>query len=185
MGMTTNYKGTNLVQYFQAMKERAIIMPRPVAQAGIQVFYDRVKLNVSKLGRKTGNLANSIYQVYSKDNSTDTRAVYQAGWNNKKAPHGINVEFGHMIRYQYYVDAKTGHIRPKIRPEMVGKPRPDKKNRAEMDAYYVTLPQPKWVPPKAFLRGAKVVAPQAMLAMKNEAVSWLFYGETSYKGVPK
>ena len=67
---------------------------RPAAQAGAQALYDEVKVNVGKLGRVTGNLQNSIYQVYSKNHSTDAKAVYQVSWNYKKAPHGHLIENG-------------------------------------------------------------------------------------------
>lgn len=67
---------------------------RPAAQAGAQVFYDEVKQNVGRLGRKTGNLDSSIYQVFSKSNSSDKRATYHISWNHIKAPHGHLVEYG-------------------------------------------------------------------------------------------
>lgn len=67
---------------------------RPAAQAGAQELYDEVKTNVAKLGRKTGNLDASIYQVFSKDNSPDGRATYHVSWNAKKAPHGHLLEYG-------------------------------------------------------------------------------------------
>jgi hypothetical protein len=52
--------------------EKASEITRPAAQAGTQVLYDEVTSNVSRIGRKTGNLAASIYQVYSVDNSSPT-----------------------------------------------------------------------------------------------------------------
>ena len=56
---------------------------RPAAQAGAQVLYDEVKRNVSRIKRKTGNLAASIYQVYSKDQSRPNGLqTYHIGWNN-------------------------------------------------------------------------------------------------------
>ena len=86
---------------------------RPAAQAGAQVFYDQVKINVpinarlrrhkftgSKTGGKgeywfnPGTLHDSVYQVYSKDNSGDKRATYHIAWNHQKAPYGFMVEFG-------------------------------------------------------------------------------------------
>lgn len=74
----------------------AIKAIRPAAQAGAQVFYNEVKLNASppRLGQKTGNLQNSIYQVFSKDNSTERRATYHISWNHIKAPHGYLIENG-------------------------------------------------------------------------------------------
>lgn len=77
---------------------------RPAAQAGSQVFYEEVKRRApvnkkdvkKKGGRiiKPGALRASIYQVYSKDHSTQYRAEYHISWNHKKAPHGHLVEFG-------------------------------------------------------------------------------------------
>lgn len=83
---------------------------RPAAQAAAQVLYNQVKANVpvSEKGhwfygtsfRKTGQrywfdagtLRDSIYQVFSQDNSTDTKATYHIAWNHKKAPYGFMVE---------------------------------------------------------------------------------------------
>jgi hypothetical protein len=87
---------------------------RPAAQAGIQVIYDQIKMNVlglanaplkvAALGAKTGNLKDSIYQVYSKSNSEDGKvAEYHASWNARKAPHGHLVEYGHMMRYRTFI----------------------------------------------------------------------------------
>lgn len=91
----------------QAVNEAA----RPAAQAGAQVLYEEVKRNVSRIKRKTGNLAASIYQAYSEDNSTPGgRATYHVSWNAKKAPHGHLVEFGHLQRYEVIYDAKTRRL---------------------------------------------------------------------------
>jgi len=83
------------------VKSQAAI--RPAAQSGAQLYYDEVKLNVSRIGKKTGNLAASIYQVYSKDNSSKDRATYHISWNTKKAPHGHLVEFGHIQTRKVYI----------------------------------------------------------------------------------
>ncbi|ARU04752.1 hypothetical protein CCO03_08740 [Comamonas serinivorans] len=85
-----------------ALTEQA---PRPAAQAGAQVFYDMVRTKApvstkahSTKGKKQtyqpGNLRNSVYQVYSKDQSTETRAVYDISVNSKKAFYWRFVEFG-------------------------------------------------------------------------------------------
>jgi HK97 gp10 family phage protein len=76
---------------------------RPAAQAGAQVLYDEVKVNAEKIRRKTGNLASSIYQAYSQDNSDNTRATYHVSWNARKAPHGHLVEFGHLQTRKAYI----------------------------------------------------------------------------------
>lgn len=77
---------------------------RVAAQAGAQVLYDETRLRApvakraytNKRGKRIvpGALKASIYQVYSKDNSTEQRATYHVSWNAKKAPHGHLVEFG-------------------------------------------------------------------------------------------
>lgn len=77
---------------------------RTGGQAMAQVMYDEARLRCPiaekpqrlKGGRYSvpGTLRNSIYQVFSKDNSTDRKAIYHVSWNRKKAPHGHLVEFG-------------------------------------------------------------------------------------------
>lgn len=73
---------------------------RPAAQAAAQVLYDAVVRNVAQLGRSTGKLSSSIYQVYSEDHSGPGRATYHISWNHRKAPHGHLVEFGYIQRYR-------------------------------------------------------------------------------------
>ena len=81
---------------------------RPAAQAGAQVIYDRARqlapvsdkshmFNIG--GRKygpfsPGNLRDSIYQVFSKDNSYRDTSTYHISWNADKAPYGFAVERG-------------------------------------------------------------------------------------------
>ena len=85
---------------------------RPAAHAGAFVLYTRAKLLApvfaggpkfikrSKSGKsggywiKPGQLRDSIYRVYSKDNSGDGVATYHISWNHKKAPHGHWMENG-------------------------------------------------------------------------------------------
>lgn len=85
---------------------------RPAAQAAAEVMYREAKLrcpvsdgahyfygsNSKKSGVRyyfeAGNLRDSIYQVYSKDNSSNSRAQYHIAWNHQKAPYGFMVEFG-------------------------------------------------------------------------------------------
>lgn len=93
----------------------------PAAKVGSQIFYDQVKENFRanvQFSRKAhwfyglaskaaatnkkayaylfnpGTLYDSIYQVYSRDNSSDKRAVFHIAWNHQKAPYGFMVEFG-------------------------------------------------------------------------------------------
>lgn len=64
---------------------------RPAAQEGAQVFYDRMKSNVPV---KTGKLKSAVYQVYSQENSDNSRATYHISVNKKKAPHWHLIENG-------------------------------------------------------------------------------------------
>lgn len=90
---------------------------RPAAQAGAQVLYEEVRCNVFGIGRKTGNLADSIYQVYSKDRSIEgEKAIYHVSWNARKAPHGHLVEFGYMQRYRVFLGKSGKWITSKKHP---------------------------------------------------------------------
>lgn len=152
--------------YLDRMNEGVQAAARPAAQAGAQVLYNEVQTNVKKIKRKTGNLASAIYQAYSENNSGPGRATYHVSWNAKKAPHGHLVEWGHLQRYEYYQD-DAGKVRPKVRPGMQGKPRPKRGNRAALDAYYVTLPNPKQVAARPFVRPAMAKLPQAEAAARE------------------
>lgn len=55
-------------------------------------FYGRNKRKYGPF--QPGNLANAIYRVYSKSESTPSKAVYQISWNATKAPYGSMVERG-------------------------------------------------------------------------------------------
>jgi HK97 gp10 family phage protein len=138
----------------QELGDEADNAARPAAQAAAQVLYDEVKRNVAAIPEKTGNLARSIYQVYSEDHSGPTSATYHISWNTRKAPHGHLVEFGHIQRYASYI-GKDGQWHTAIRPGMRDKPKPKRRaSQAEKDAYYVTLPAPKQIAGRAFLRNA-------------------------------
>jgi hypothetical protein len=122
---------------------------RPAAQAGAEVLYRAVQRNVSALGRKTGNLADSIYQVFSDDNSEEgaagyRRAAYHVSWNHRKAPHGHLVEFGHIQKYKVYLGKD-------------GKWYTNKKAK---------LPTPVQVPARPFIRPAAAEADRAEAAMR-------------------
>jgi HK97 gp10 family phage protein len=93
-------------------RQRIEAAARPAAQAGAKVIYEaaRARVPVSQAGHwfygtsyKTtgqrywfdaGSLRDSIYQVYSRDNSTPTKATYHVSWNRTKAPYAWMVEFG-------------------------------------------------------------------------------------------
>lgn len=141
---------------------------RPASQAAAQVLYDEVKANAERIKKKSGNLASSIYQVYSTMLSGPSNAVYHVSWNSKKAPHGGLVEYGHLQRYRYYKGA-DGQIRPMVRPGMDGKPRPKgRASQAEKDAYYIPLPTPIQVPARPFVRPAIDKFEAAMKAAEAE-----------------
>lgn len=97
--------------------ERAI---RPSAFAASDAFYKQVVINVNKIGKKTGNLRRSIYQVYSESASSAPQGgkqVYHISWNWRTAPHGGLVEFGHFKRYATYFNEKSGKwVTDKSRP---------------------------------------------------------------------
>lgn len=90
---------------------------RPAAQAGAEELYFEARLRCpvsehahvfygknSKASGVTyrfspGNLRDSLYQAFSKDNSAARgkgydRATYHVAWNHQKAPYGFMVEFG-------------------------------------------------------------------------------------------
>lgn len=160
---------SGLEDFLDALGDAAEEAVRPAAQAGIQVLYDQIKVNVASLGRLTGNLESSIYQYYSDEKSKQgLSAVYHASWNHQKAPHGQLLEFGWLQRYRYYQD-NQGRVRPMVRPGMEGKPRPKRRaSQAEKDAYYVTLPSPRWMPGHWFVSRAADSMERACLAAQAE-----------------
>lgn len=163
-----NVDTSGLDSLFADLGEAAEAAIRPAAQAAAQVLYDRVKANVAGIGRKTGNLANSIYQVYSESGSTERQAMYSVSWNHKKAPHGHLLEYGYLQRYRYY-QGNDGKIRPMVRPGMEGRPRPGRRASPEQKAaYYVTLPMPIHVPGRAFMRSAMDSMDKAYQAAQAE-----------------
>lgn len=82
---------------------------RPAAQAGAEIIYRRAKAyapvadfshmfygeNHNVYGPfKPGSLRDSIYQVFSEDNSFKDVSTYHISWNATKAPYGAMVELG-------------------------------------------------------------------------------------------
>lgn len=92
---------------FDEMSDDIQQAARPAAQAMAEVLYQAVRTNVSALGRKTGNLYNSIYQKYSPENSGPGKATYHISWRTSgtgvRAPHGHLIEFGHIQKYKAYL----------------------------------------------------------------------------------
>ena len=132
---------------------------RPAAQAAAQVLYDEVKRNVARLKRHTGNLDRSIYQAYSKDNSSSHRATYHVSWNARKAPHGHLVEYGHLQRYEVSFDKATGRF-------VTHKDRP--------------LPAPRQVAARPFIRPA-----MARFSAAMDAARARYLQELTERGVLK
>jgi len=111
---------------------------RPAAQAAAEVYYQQALQNVRAIGAKTGNLANAIYQSFSKEKSVEApgggyeKAVYHISWRTSDAaldengqpirtglpiaPHGHLIEHGWIQRYAVQTD-KNGHWKTVIRPE--------------------------------------------------------------------
>ncbi|RYF75067.1 MAG: HK97 gp10 family phage protein [Comamonadaceae bacterium] len=113
-------------QYLDALGDDAKAAARPAAQAAAQVFYDAVQRNVAGIGKKTGNLASSIYQAYSKSNSNRQTgmAIYAISWNSKKAPHAHLVEHGYIQKFKVYMGKDgvwyTNKQAPLAQPRQVG-----------------------------------------------------------------
>jgi hypothetical protein len=142
---------------------------RPAAQAAADVLYHEVRQNVGKIGRKSGKLAEAIYQAFADGQSAPGVAVYNVSWNAKKAPHGHLLEYGHIQRYAAYI-GKDGNWHTAVRPEMRGKPKPKgRASQAEKDAYYVLRKGgPQQVTAQAFVRRARDKFPAALAAAEAE-----------------
>lgn len=155
--------------YIDELEEGIEEAVRPAAQAAAQVLYDAVKQNVASLGRKSGNLDKSIYQAFSPEESRPGSSVYRISWNHLTAPHGRLIELGYIQRYASYV-GKDGKWYTAVRRGVKGKvAKPGRRaTQAQKDAYYVPLPAPRQIPPKAFLRQAQSVFPKALDAMETE-----------------
>ncbi len=108
---------------FDAIESEMYAAARVAAQAGAQVLYDKVQQNVLAIGVKTGNLKNSIYQVFDKEASVKvgtfagrdlySRATYSVSWRTARtgtgtiAPHGALIEYGYLQRYASYINKKA------------------------------------------------------------------------------
>jgi hypothetical protein len=151
---------------------------RPAAQAGAQVLYEEVQSNVRRLGRKTGNLYNAIYQAFSASNSGPGKATYHIGWRTSgagtKAPHGHLVEYDHIQRYATYI-GRDGKWYTAVRPSMRGRPKPSRRaSQAVKDAYYVPRKGgPQQIPGKRFIRNAASKFPQALDAAEAKLLEFL------------
>lgn len=148
MSLTISVNTDALDNLLDALGDEAEAATRPAAQAGAQVLYDAVMRNVASLGKVTGNLGRSIYQVYSKDQSGQGHATYHVSWNHVKAPHGWLVENGHLQEWVSYVGKD-------------GKWYTDKR---------ALLKEPRHIGAKPFVRPAQALFPQALDAAEAELI---------------
>lgn len=161
---------SGLEDFLDALGDAADEAVRPAAQAGAQVLYEAVQINVRSIGRVTGNLGNSIYQAYSPENSRNGLAAeYHISWNHLKAPHGHLLERGWVQRYAVTI-AKGGKWVTRVRPEAQGKPRPKRRaSQAEKDAYFMPRPGgPVHRQGYFFVTRAEDAMPQAYEAANQE-----------------
>ena len=108
MGMRINMNISAFKESLNAQLDKLHAATRPAAQAGSEIIYQRARLEapVSDAshyfhirGKKygpyaPGNLRNSIYQVYSRDNSFKDIATYHISFNKSEAPYGFIVHNG-------------------------------------------------------------------------------------------
>ena len=108
MGMAVRMNVTAFKEQLRAKVDKLHAATRPAAQAGSEVIYQRARLEAPVSadshyfyirGKKygpyaPGNLRNSIYQVYSRDNSFKDIATYHVSFNKSEAPYGFIVHNG-------------------------------------------------------------------------------------------
>ena len=108
MGMAVRMNVTAFKEQLRAEVDKLHAATRPAAQAGAQIIYERARLEapVSQdshyfyiRGKKygpyaPGTLKNSIYQVFSKDNSYKDVSTYHISFNKSEAPYGFIVHNG-------------------------------------------------------------------------------------------
>lgn len=117
--LTFDFDAKALTDQIDALKVKAETAIRPAAQAGAQVFYDAVldTVPVSKKGHwfqgstakgkkspgakreasywfESGSLKGSVYQVFSKSDSSKGMSIYHVAWNHRKVPYGFMVALG-------------------------------------------------------------------------------------------
>lgn len=182
------FDGAAAAAALDALAEDVVRAARPAAFAAAQVLYERVKQNVSRLGRKTGNLEQSIYHAFADTISTPESPKYRISWNYAKAPHGHLVEFGHIQYFKTYL-GKDGRWHTRVRPEALGmkvvrdksgtlrtikdqngrRMRKPKRGAslAEKSRYFDPLPSPKQVPARPFVRTAVDAFPRALEAAES------------------
>ena len=108
MGMRVNVNISSFKEQLRAKVDKLHAATRPAAQAGAQIIYERARLEAPVSadshyfyirGKKygpyaPGTLRNSIYQVFSKDNSYKDVSTYHISFNKSEAPYGFIVHNG-------------------------------------------------------------------------------------------
>ena len=108
MGMAVRMNVAAFKEQLRAKVDKLHAATRPAAQAGSEVIYQRARLEapVSQdshyfyiRGKKygpyaPGTLRDSIYQVFSKDNSYKDVSTYHISFNKSEAPYGFIVHNG-------------------------------------------------------------------------------------------
>lgn len=101
----------NVVAFKEGLRAKVDVLhaaTRPAAQAGAEVIYQRARLEAPVSadshyfyirGKKygpyaPGTLRDSIYQVFSKDNSYKDVSTYHISFNKSEAPYGFIVHNG-------------------------------------------------------------------------------------------
>ena len=108
MGMSIRMNVQAFKEGLRAKVDKLHAATRPAAQAGAQIIYERARLEAPVSadshyfyirGKKygpyaPGNLRDSIYQVFSKDNSYKDVSTYHISFNKSEAPYGFIVHNG-------------------------------------------------------------------------------------------
>lgn len=108
MGMAVRMNVTAFKEQLRAEVDKLHAATRPAAQAGAQIIYERARLEAPVSadshyfyirGKKygpyaPGTLRDSIYQVFSKDNSYKDVSTYHISFNKSEAPYGFIVHNG-------------------------------------------------------------------------------------------
>lgn len=114
MGMKISVNVAKFKQEMAEVANKFNVATRPAAQEGAEIIYRTAKLYCPVFEGedglsashyfhgthavygpyKSGTLRDSIYQVFSKDNSFTDVSTYHVSWNKDKAPYGFMVELG-------------------------------------------------------------------------------------------
>lgn len=130
MGMAVRMDVARFKEALRAEADKLHSATRPAAQAGVQIIYERARINAPVSGEPhyfyirgkkygpyaPGNLRSSVYQVFSKDNSYKDRSVYHVSWNQTKAPYGYVYEWGNSRRgAQSFIARSVAETRAQVR----------------------------------------------------------------------